>query len=122
MLDYREIRANLRKKKEITEKRNRERFQTAKLDFDRILEMLIREYHPRRVYQWGSLLHENEFSDISDIDIAVELDLDPKTFFAMLGKAQSLTAFPLDLVELDKIHPLHADSIRKHGRLVYERP
>lgn len=121
-MDIKKVRANLKKKREIAEKRNHELLQAARADFAGIVEMLIRDYHPRLVYQWGSLLHENEFSEISDIDIAIEADLDPKSFFAMLTRAQSMTTFPLDLVELDKIHPLHAESIRKRGRLIYERP
>jgi len=33
-----------------------------------------------------------------------------------------LTDFPLDLVELERIETVHAESIRRNGRLVYERP
>ena len=35
--------------------------------------------------------------------------------------AESMTEFPLDIVEIEKISPAHADSIRSKGRLVYER-
>ena len=76
---------------------------------------------PRRVYQWGSLIDGHGFSDISDIDIAVEGLGSAETYFALIGDAMRMTEFPLDLVELEKIEPLHAESIRRHGRLVYER-
>jgi predicted nucleotidyltransferase len=113
-------RANLQKRRQATKERNKIRFESATQDCKKIIKMLISEYKPRRIYQWGSLLHENEFSEISDIDIAIEADWDPHTFFTVLGKAQEMTKFPLDLVELDKIHPLHAADIRSRGRLIYE--
>lgn len=83
--------------------------------------MMVKQYRVRRVYQWGSLLNEQNFADWSDIDIAVEADLTAEEFFALYGEAMKMTDFPLDLVELDKIEPLHAESIRRKGRSVYDR-
>ena len=48
------------------------RFRTAWADFDRIVEMIVHEFAPLRIWQWGSLLHRRHFSGRSDIDIAVE--------------------------------------------------
>ncbi|HAS83337.1 MAG TPA: hypothetical protein DCS43_11870 [Verrucomicrobia bacterium] len=93
----------------------------AQEDFCRIIDMLIHNYHPRRIYQWGSLLHPERFQDISDIDIAVEGWEDPMIGLQALDTACQMTGFPVDLVELDRIHPAHADTIRKEGKLVYER-
>lgn len=97
------------------------RFQNARENFDRIVELLVRKYHPRRIYQWGSLLNRAHFSFISDIDIAVEGITSADTFFAMYGDAEALTSFSLDLVQIEKIDKLHAQSIREKGRIVYER-
>jgi hypothetical protein len=38
-----------------------------------------------------------------------------------LDDACKLTRFPVDLVEMERIHPAHAETIRKEGKLVYER-
>jgi predicted nucleotidyltransferase len=95
--------------------------QGAQADFCRIKDMLIEVYHPRRIYQWGSLLHPERFQEISDIDIAVEGWEDPMTGLHALDAACQLTRFPVDLVELERIHPAHADTIRNEGRLVYDR-
>ena len=84
--------------------------------------MLARDYAPERIWQWGSLLDRRRFSEISDFDIAAEGIPDTATFFDLYGKALELTAFPLDLVELERIEALHAESIRKGGMLVYQRP
>ena len=93
----------------------------ARRDFDVIVAHLIREYRPLRIYQWGSLLHPEHFSEISDIDVAVEGLSDPLAGLRAAAEAERLTDFPVDLVELERIHPAHAESIRREGRLVYER-
>lgn len=92
----------------------------AQLDFERIRDMLIQKYHPKRIYQWGSLLRPERFRDISDIDIAVEGLDDPLAGLHALDEACGLTRFPVDLVEMERIHPAHAKTIREEGKLVYE--
>ncbi|MDZ7318873.1 MAG: nucleotidyltransferase domain-containing protein [candidate division KSB1 bacterium] len=83
--------------------------------------MIIHKYRPAKIYQWGSLLNERLFSEHSDIDIALEGLDSVEDYFALLGDAGEMTSFPLDIVLLEKIHPLHAESIKKKGRLIYER-
>jgi predicted nucleotidyltransferase len=98
-----------------------QRWRTAQRDVARILAMIVERYRPLRVYQWGSLLDRSRFSEISDVDLAVEGVTDPRAFFALLEEADRLTGLPVDIVQLETIHPLHAESIRKKGRLVHER-
>ena len=98
-----------------------DRFAEAHRDFNRIIEMIIQDYRPSRIWQWGSLLDRKIFSEISDIDIAVEGLSSPPVFFEMYGKAEELTSFPLDLIDIDIIEASHAASIRSKGRLVYGR-
>jgi predicted nucleotidyltransferase len=89
-------------------------------DFESILKMIVERYNPLRVYQWGSLLRPEKFRDYSDIDIAVEGVISADAYFEMLGKAQAMTVFPVDIVQLEKIEPEFAESIRTEGKLVYE--
>jgi predicted nucleotidyltransferase len=98
------------------------RLNEAKRDFEKIVRMIRRKYAPRRIYQWGSLLHPERFTEISDIDIAVEGVGSVESFFALLRDAEALSGFPLDIVEIERIHPLHAESIKKKGKLIYEKP
>lgn len=98
-----------------------ERFAEAWRDFRAIVALIIREYEPRRIYQWGSLLNRDQFSAISDIDIGVEGVVDPAAFFALYGEADRLTRFSLDLVAMEKIEPEFAELIRRKGVVVYER-
>lgn len=90
-------------------------------DCERIIAMIIANYKPERMYQWGSLLRRERFWESSDIDIAVEGLADSACFFSLLAEADDLTDLPLDIVELEHVDPLHAESIRKKGKLVYER-
>lgn len=92
----------------------------AREDLASIVAMTAKEFHPRRIYTWGSLTKPGKFRSYSDIDLAVEGILDPAEFFRLLGEAQRLTRFPVDLVQLEKIVPEYADDIRKKGKLLYE--
>ena len=110
----------------LDEKENRrlalvhDRFEKATADCAAIVEMIKQKFKPERIYQWGSLLDESKFSEISDIDIAVEGTFSAEGMFRMLEAAEKLTDFPVDLVDINKIDPLHAESIRFKGRKVYE--
>ena len=102
-------------------------FLTASRDFEKILAMIISDYNPQKIYQWGSMLHPENFREYSDIDIAIE-GLEGKEgksraeiFFELYNRALNLTQFPLDLLEIDKIEPVYSDIIRKKGKIVYER-
>ena len=98
-----------------------ERFQRATLDFRAIVERIIDEAKPKRIYQWGSLLHRERFSEISDIDIAVEGLTGAEQFFQVLGIAMDGTSFPVDVVEIEKVPESVERRIREKGKLVYER-
>lgn len=93
----------------------------AERDAQRILQMLIATYRPRRIYRWGSLTQTGQFREWSDIDIALEGLDDPLAGLRAADDAARMTSFPVDLVELDRIDPRHAAMIREEGELVYER-
>ena len=111
----------VREKQRRLEEERHVRFERAWHDFNKIIAMLINKYNPKRIYQWGSLLNEKHFSEISDIDIAVEGIKSAEEYFAMLGDAMQLTDISLDLIEIEKIEPIYAKGIREKGRIVYER-
>ena len=95
------------------------RYDAAWADFDRIVEMIVREFAPRRVWQWGSLLDRRRFSTRSDIDIALEGLGRAERLFELYARAEALTAFPLHVVELERIETEYARLIRDTGRLVH---
>jgi predicted nucleotidyltransferase len=90
-------------------------------DFDAIVDMIVREARPRRIVQWGSLLRPERFRPYSDIDVALEGVIDPELFSQILGRAEQLTTFSVDIVQLERIEPEFRESIEATGRVVYER-
>ena len=82
---------------------------------------IAEQVNPRRIYQWGSLLDRSRFSEISDIDIAVEGLSGPAEFFRTLGIAMERTTLPVDVIELEKVPHDVAEQIRTRGALVHER-
>jgi len=102
--------------------RNAGLFDQATQDCRGIIGMIRSIYRPSRIYQWGSLLDRRRFDENSDIDIGVEGLAAPEQIFALCTAAERMTKFPLHIIELEKIHPVYAESIRRRGKLVYERP
>ena len=114
-------RAFQKKKRLASQEKLALRHQRALNDFQQIVDMIVNKYKPKKIYQWGSLLNKDQFSEISDIDIAVEGMPDAQSYFNMLADAVKLTSFPLDIVEMENIHELHKNMIIQKGVLVYER-
>ncbi len=111
------VRRKQQQRNELLEKR----YAVATRDFQQIVEMIINDFNPLRIYQWGSLLNKKHFSEISDIDIAIEGLVDPQKFFNLLSKAMDMTDLPLDIVQLEFIHELQKKTILENGKLIYER-
>jgi predicted nucleotidyltransferase len=110
------VRASRRRQREDLARR----LAVARRDFDRIAAFVASGYKPRRIYQWGSLLDSRRFSQISDIDLAVEGITDPQTLSALRAEAARLTELPLDIVAMEHIHPAYAEHIRRRGKVVHE--
>lgn len=119
--DIETLRTFIRKKRRKRNEALTELLSRARSDFNRIVEMIITEFCPERVYQWGSLIDGKGFSEISDIDIAVEGITEPERFALLNGKARELTSFPLHIVQLETLHPLYVSEITAKGKLIYAR-
>jgi predicted nucleotidyltransferase len=87
----------------------------------RIVEMVVHDFRPRRVLQWGSLLEPEQFDEHSDIDIAVEGLAGAGDFMDLLGRALDMSAFPLDLVELESLDGATREHLLRRAKVVYER-
>ena len=95
-------------------------YEAAQRDAGAIIRHIAERYCPLRIYQWGSLVGGSHFSEMSDIDIAVEGIPDPAVFFQILADAEKMTTFPLDIVQMETIDPIFAEGIRKKGYCAYE--
>ncbi len=115
------MRRNLSRRQQQRSTRVQQRLRQARIDFANIVQHIIDRYHPVRIYQWGSLIDASHFSERSDIDVAVEGILDAREFFALLRDAAAMTELPVDVVQLETIHPVYAESIRSRGKIIYEQ-
>jgi len=120
-IDLDRVRAFLADKERRRRERIDARFAQATRDARAIVAAIAEQVNPRRIYQWGSLLDRARFSEISDIDIAVEGLRGPAEFFRTVGIAMDGTAMPVDVVELEKVPEAIAERIRTWGVLVHER-
>lgn len=93
-------------------------WQQAHSDCQNIIAMIIKDYHPKRIIQWGSVLDPKHFSEVSDIDLAVE-GLESQMFLKLFAQAEDLTNFSLDLVQWEYIHPSFQEIILMKGTIVY---
>ena len=121
MIDIAQARNEIERREAAQHDRNLARCCAAQQDFERIKARIIEKYRPVRIWQWGSLLDPHRFDETSDIDLAVEGVTDATTWFALLGDAMMLTRFSLDVVQLERMEPEFAATIREKGRIVYER-
>ena len=120
-VDLARVRAYLAARGQRRRARIDERYAQATRDARAIVSEIAAQVNPRRIYQWGSLLDRRRFSEISDLDIAVEGLSGPAEFFEVLGIAMNATALPVDVVELEKLPVDVAERIRGRGVLVHER-
>lgn len=120
-IDLDQVRAYLRSREGRRRAAVDERFERARRDAGAIIEQIAAQLNPRRIYQWGSLLDRTRFSEISDIDIAVEGLRGPAEFFRTLGIAMEGTSLPVDVVEIERVPADTAERIRTRGVLVHER-
>ena len=100
--------------------RLRRRLQTAQRDAARIISTIAEEYRPRRIYQWGSLVHTERFREISDIDIAIEgMTCDERTLARIRALAESMSDLHVDLVVMERLERGRAELIRRFGRVAW---
>jgi predicted nucleotidyltransferase len=119
--DYNKAHQFLEKKEQDRKQSLDKKFNQACQDFKKIIDFIILKYNPKKIYQWGSLLNREHFSEISDIDIALEGVTSAEQLFEIYGAIMSMSDFSIDLIQIEKIEPEFAELIIKNGSVVYER-
>ena len=119
-IDLDKVRTFLDRKRERTRRARTALLERAQSDARAIIERIARAHNPQRIYQWGSLVETGHFTELSDIDIALEGLRSTEEYFAILGEVMGMTAFPLDIIELEKMDAETAEGIRRQGRIVHE--
>ncbi len=119
MIDHRETIDFLKRRERSRQDALDTRFRDAWRDFQQIVAYIVDTHHPQRIWQWGSLLERKHFSEISDLDIAVEGLCSADEIFQIVARAEELTDFPVDIVELEKVEPEYRELIKRKGKLIY---
>lgn len=114
-------RKNLKNRRDELKREREKLFYKAAADSKDIIKMIINDYNPKRIYQWDSLLEIKMFTDYSDIDIALEGIGSIKEIIELEKRAEGMTEFSLDIVELEKIPSEYSEIIRSKGKLIHER-
>lgn len=118
-VDIEKVRDFLRSKENDAAMVREELLIQARKDFEEIVSRVITEGNPKEIWQWGSVLR-GDFWDYSDIDIAVT-GLGYRKFIQLAELCQSITKFPLHMVDLDQLDPVHCQEIKSFGKRIYER-
>jgi len=119
--DIQAARENWKKRIDNRTRQRRELWEKANAEADRAIALIIERYQPKRVIQWGSVLRPERFTEISDIDIAVEGITDPETWSHLERDVLAIVSFPLHLIPFGQVIPVHQQDILSRGRVIYER-
>lgn len=118
LFDYGSARLYLRKKQEKLKNQRFALWQQAQQDAQQIIIMIINQYNPKRIIQWGSVLESKHFSEASDIDIAVE-GIGSIEFMRLLAEAEDMTNFSLDLIRWENVDESFQKILLRKGKIVY---
>ena len=121
MIDVEEAAQTLKQRREKRRIALQKRLEAAERDAERIICYIAEKYSPIRIHQWGSLVHTERFSEISDIDIALEGLTNQEALSVLRNKAESMTDFALDIVTMEHLDAGRANLIRRFGRMVWEK-
>lgn len=103
------------------EEKNRKRHGLAVRQLDKAVAVIIDRFSPVRIWTWGSILREERFNEMSDIDLAVEGITDFRVWSELEKTALSFFDMPLDLVRWEDLLPEHRESIQARGKIIYEK-
>jgi predicted nucleotidyltransferase len=118
--DYAAAKTYLQQKQEQLKAQRFRLWQQAEKDTSEIIAMIISKYSPQKIIQWGSVLDSTQFSEMSDIDLAVA-GIESVAFLQMLADAEKITNFSLDLIRWENIDQCFQKIILMKGKIVYEK-
>lgn len=107
-----------RRRREAQEAAQRRLVNKAQRIANQVIKHVTAEYEPEKIYQAGSLVDSDRFTEISDIDIAIS-GLQPEEIEEISDWAEEKSSFPVDILDLDRAEQIHVESITKRGRRVY---
>jgi predicted nucleotidyltransferase len=122
-IDIAACRAHLRARQEREHQRREERRQAALKALRAAAHAVLPRFPGvRRAYLFGSVVRPGALRSASDIDVAVEGELNAQEYFALWREFErAAPGWPIELVELERDLPF-ADLVRERGELIYGHP
>ena len=97
-----------------------QRYHKAEATVEKLVGLLVKKYHVKKVVLLGSLLDRERFGYHSDIDLCVE-GLPEGSYFMAVGELLLDAAdFDVDLISFEDATPEMKGRV-KQGRLLYEK-
>ena len=119
-VDVRAAARRLAERRRVRQEEAQERLARAQSAAARLVDFIATTWRPRAIYLWGSLVHTDRFSNISDIDIAIDgFPAGEAELSQIRDLADSLTDIPVDLVVLERLDPGRVELIKRFGRRVW---
>ena len=118
MDDYATYHRAWKKEWESERKRVEQRRHQAIAEAERLAHILVDEYGASRVILFGSASGNRDFTESSDIDIAVE-GLAKERFFEVSGCLMDASRFAVDLKAIEDLEPFVLTRVYR-GMILYE--
>ena len=97
-----------------------QRFRNAEATVKKLVGLLVKKYHVKRVVLLGSLLDKGRFGYHSDIDLCVEGIPEGRYFTAVGELLIDAADFDVDLIPFEDATPEMKERV-KRGRILYEK-
>lgn len=108
-----------KKRRAEIEKLNRRLESQARNELRQIVSLLVDKYEAQRIFLFGSL-KTGDFTEYSDIDLAVE-GIKDEEFFTALAAVNRVSRFSVDLKPLEDLESYFRLRIYLEGELIYEK-
>lgn len=96
------------------------RFRKAQATLKKIVELLVKKYHVKRIVLLGSLVDKDRFGIHSDIDLCVEGIPEGRYFEAAGELLVAADVFDVDLIPFENTTPDMRERV-KRGKALYEK-
>jgi predicted nucleotidyltransferase len=112
--------ANMRRQDRARDERRRARHAEAERQLDTAVTVARRFPSVQRVRTWGSILKPDQFTENSDLDLAIEGVASPEEWGRLERALLDAVTIPLDLVRWEELMEPHRESIIARGTVLYE--
>lgn len=102
------------------DERRRARHAEAQRQLDTAVTVARRFPSVKRVRTWGSVLKPDQFTEYSDLDLAIEGVASPEEWGRLERALLDAVTLPLDLVRWEELMEPHRESIIARGTVLYE--